>query len=224
MAELFGVITAGLGLLGVIDAAMSLGSTLIDYVKDFHDHNNAQQRLVSEVNCLQTLLPLVKDRLEGVKTSNNSAYKAAAEALEAQNGPLFQYGLALERIKKELRENERPGSTTGTPVTPASSSTSLPSQSSALPKLPRSKWMSRSLFKVGKWKSSKSPSQAPLGSTSTFVTPSASTTLREASNPTFRQRLTWPSTLDDIDDDLARIDRFKATVNLILTAGSPEYA
>jgi hypothetical protein len=210
MAELFGVITAGLGLLGVIDTALKLGNTLIDYVKDFQDHNNAHQRLVSEVKCLQVLLPLVKVRLEGAKTSNNSAYKAAAEALEAQDGPLFQYGLALGRIKKEL-ENVRPGSTTSTPITP---STSLPSQSLAPPKPPRFKWMRRSF---GKSKSSQSPSQASLVSTSTSVTPSA----KEAS---FRQRLTWPSMLDNIGDDLERIDRFKATVNLILTAGSPEYA
>jgi hypothetical protein len=105
-----------------------------------------------------------------------------------------------------------------TPITPASSSTSLPTQSLAPPKPPRFKWMRRFF---GKSKSSQSPSQASLVSTSTSVTPSASTTPKEAS---FRQRLTWPSTLDDIGDDLERIDRFKATVNLILTAGSPEYA
>jgi hypothetical protein len=216
MAELFGVITAGLGLLGVIEAAMSLGGTLIDYVKDFQDHNDAHQRLVSEVKSLQGLLPLVKVRLEDAKTSNNSAYKAAAEALEAQDGPLFQYGLALGRIKKKL-ENVRPGSTTNTPVAPASSSTSLPTQSLAPPKPSRLEGMRRFF---GKPKSSQSPSQASLVSTSTSVTLSASTTPKEAS---IRQRLTWPSTLGDIGDDLERIDRFKATVNLILMAGSPEY-
>jgi len=217
MAELFGVITAGLGLLGVVDAAMSLGGTLIDYVKDFQDHNNAHQRLVSEVKSLQGLLPLVKVRLEDAKTSNNSAYKAAAEVLEARDGPLFQYGLALGRIKKEL-ENVRPGSTTNTPVAPASSSTLLPTQSLAPPKPSRLERMRRFF---GKSKSSQSPSQVSLVSTSTSVTLSVSTTPKEAS---FRQRLPWPSTLDDISDDLERIDRFKATVNLILTAGSPEYA
>jgi len=216
MAELFGVITASLGLLGVIDAAMSLGGTLIDYVKDFQDHNDSHQRLVSEVKSLQGLLPLVKVRLEDAKTSNNSAYKAAAEALEAQDGPLIEYGLALERIKKKL-ENVCPDSTTNTLVTPASSSTSLPTQSLAPPKPSKSKfkWVPR--FKS---KSSQSPSQASPVSTSTSVTLSASTTPKEAS---FRRRLTWPFTLDDISDDLERIDRFKATVNLILTAGSPEY-
>jgi hypothetical protein len=217
MAELFGVITAALGLLGVIDSAMSLGGTLIDYVKDFQDHNNVHQGLVDEVKGLQVLLPMVKVRLEDAKTSNNAAYKAAAEALEAQDGPLFQYGLALERIKKEL-ENVRPGSTTSTSVTPASSSTLLPIQSLAPPKPPRFKWMRRFF---GKSKSPHSPSQASLVSTSTSLTPSASTTPKETS---FRQRLTWPSTLDDIGDDLERIGRFKETVSLILAAGSPEYA
>jgi len=95
MVEVFGVISASLGLLGVINAVMSLRGTVIAYVKDLRDYNNVHQRLVSEVKSLQELLPLVKVCLEDAKTSNNSAYKAAAEVLEAQGGPLFQYGLAF---------------------------------------------------------------------------------------------------------------------------------
>lgn len=200
MAEAFGLAAGALGLIGAIDASMSIGGKVLEYVKDFRDEEDEHRRLVSELNVLQSMLPLLRKRAEDAKSSDNAAFKAAVKDLEVKGGPLDQYRSSVERIGAEL-EKIRAGSTNFHSTPPGSSSSSA-----QLPVYPK-----QSLWKKVTFQKSKVQASA-----SSRPVPSQATTL-----PTLRQRLAWPSTLKDIKNDLERIGRFQSTVILILTAGAP---
>lgn len=111
MAEAFALTTAGLGLLGVIDASMNIGGKILKTIQDFRTEKEEQKRLISELSILQAMLPLVKDRLESAKYSGNPAFVAAAKALAVSDGSLAQYEQALQRIEAKL-EKASAGTTT----------------------------------------------------------------------------------------------------------------
>lgn len=197
MGEFFGIAAGALGLLGVIDASLSIGGKVLEYAKDFRDETDEHRRLLSELSVLQSILPLLRHKLEDAKRSDNSVYATAAKALEVPDGPLDQYRLSIERISNEL-EKARIGSTT---AQAAPSST----QSPVYTKRP---W----------WK------KATLGKTKRSTPPASSsvpTPVPSKTSPNLFRRLAWPSTLDDIEKDLERVERFQASVILVLTAGAP---
>lgn len=192
MAETFGIAAGALGLLGVIDASMSIGGKVLEYTKDFRDEKDEHRRLVCELGIIQSTLPLLRNKLEDARSSDNPALERAAKGLEVKDGPLDEYRSCIERIETEL-EKARSGSTN---IHPAPATTSLSGQS------PNRPWWKK--VTSGKSKVQTSDSSIP-----------------SHTSPTLRQRLAWPSTLDDIKTDLERIGRFQSSVILVFTAGAP---
>jgi hypothetical protein len=67
MAELFGTVTAAIGLIRAVDALMNLGGTLTEYVSAFRDEAEEHKRLRVEVKSLQFILKVVREKFESAK-------------------------------------------------------------------------------------------------------------------------------------------------------------
>lgn len=201
MAEVYGVAAGALGLLGVIDASMSIGGKILEYIKDFSDEKNEHGRLRMELTILDAVLPLVKEKLNDPDSAANPAFVAAAKALGVKDGPMKPYEHSLERIRMGLDK-----------MRPPVQKPSCPKQTT-LPPPKISQTFGRKFKRIFNSKpKSSSPNLSPS---------SSSTSLPTEPPPALPQRLTWPSTLNDIHEDLARIERFKTSLMLLLVAGAP---
>lgn len=102
MAELFSTVTAGVGLIGAVDALLSIGEKLVKFISAFRTQEEEYNRLATEVKSLQLILPVVKQQLTSAKDSGNVAYQTLVDTLLAPNGDLAQYGRSIDRITKAL--------------------------------------------------------------------------------------------------------------------------
>lgn len=99
MAEILGVAS---GVVCILDAAISLTDRFLKYVGDFRDEQNERTRLVEDVSVLSGILPHIRKKILDAEASNDDDYRTAVQRLVAQNGPLEQCKLALERINQKL--------------------------------------------------------------------------------------------------------------------------
>lgn len=101
MAEVFGMVSARLGLLGFVDSAISLTDRFVKYVRDLKDEKHEHAWLVSEVAALRTMLPSVKKCLLDCNVTSER-YIAVKTILEGPSSPLLECMQALVRINNKL--------------------------------------------------------------------------------------------------------------------------
>lgn len=220
MAELFGAVTAAVGLIGVIDALIGIGGRLVDVATHFRDAGSEHGRLVNEVHSLRVLLPTLKTKLESARESEDANYRSLMDAFLAPEGDLVQCGRSIDRIVQEL-EKFLAGSTTRTAEHRAQS---LPSHSAATEsRLPLKRTLSQKTKGIAWSFVNQALSKSTRTTTVTSPLESPPAMNVTGNKPSRFQKVAWPSTLNTIGNDLARIDRFKITVHLVLALGVTEY-
>jgi hypothetical protein len=88
-----------------IIAILQATATLVSYVNDVKGAPSDQARFAKEAQSLSDLLTNLICRLGEGKAKSESWY-TAVEALGKPDGPLGQYGVALERLQRKIKGGE----------------------------------------------------------------------------------------------------------------------